>query len=98
MGDDLLMDELAKFYNKKKIFKGIAFPTCISANEVCGYNSPNPEESTSIKEGDLVKVELGAHVDGFAAFVAHTIVVQSNPKAVVTGKKADVILAAYKAK
>jgi methionine aminopeptidase len=97
-GDDLLMEELNKSYNKKQVFKGIAFPTCISVNEVCGYNSPNQEDSISIKEGDLVKVELGAHVDGFPAFVAHTIVVQSNAKATVTGKKADVILAAFKAK
>lgn len=96
-GDSTMIEELGKVFNKKQVFKGIAFPTCISVNEVCGYNSPMPEESTSIKEGDLVKVELGAHVDGFAAFAAHTIVVQSDAKAVVTGKKADVILAAYKA-
>jgi curved DNA binding protein len=96
-GDSSLIEELSKVYNKKQVFKGIAFPTCISVNEVCGYNSPMPEESTAIKEGDLVKIELGAHVDGFAAFAAHTIIVQSDAKAVVTGRKADVILAAYKA-
>ena len=44
-----------------------------------------------------MKVEIGVHVDGFAAFVAHTIVVQSDKNAQVTGKKSDVILAAYKA-
>lgn len=97
LGDTSLIEDLSKVYNKKQVFKGIAFPTCISVNEVCGYNSPMPEESTSIKEGDLVKIELGAHVDGFAAFAAHTIIVQSDAKAVITGKKADVILAAYKA-
>lgn len=96
-GDTALIEELSKVYNKKQVFKGIAFPTCISVNEVCGYNSPMPEETAPIKEGDLVKIELGAHVDGFAAFAAHTIVVQSDVKAPVTGKKADVILAAYKA-
>ena len=96
-GDSSLIEELSKVYNKKQVFKGIAFPTCISVNEVCGYNSPMPEESTTIKEGDLVKIELGAHVDGFAAFAAHTIIVQSDAKAAVTGRKADVILAAYKA-
>lgn len=96
-GDMAILEELNKYYNKKPVFKGIAFPTCISVNEVCGYNSPLPENSTSIKEGDLVKIELGAHVDGFAGFAAHTIVVQSDAKAAVTGKKADVILAAYKA-
>lgn len=44
-----------------------------------------------------MKVELGVHIDGFAAFVGHTIVVQSDKNAPITGKKADVILAAYKA-
>lgn len=44
----------------------------------------------------MVKLELGVHVDGFPAFVAHTIVVQSDVNAPITGKKADVILAAYK--
>lgn len=55
------------------------------------------DDTTTIKEGDLVKIELGAHVDGFAGLAAHTIVVQSDAKAAVVGKKADVILAAYKA-
>lgn len=96
-GDMAILEELNKYFNKKPVFKGIAFPTCISVNEICGYNSPLPEDSTSIKEGDLVKIELGAHVDGFAGFAGHTIVVQSDAKAAVTGKQADVILAAYKA-
>ena len=95
--DGQIYEELAKVYNKKPTFKGLAFPTTLSINEVCGYNSPLPEDSTNIKEGDLVKIELGVHVDGFAAFVAHTIIVQSDKKAVVSGRRADVILAAYKA-
>ena len=75
----------------------MAFPTSISVNEVCAHNSPLPEDSTSIKEGDLVKVELGVHIDGFPAFVGHSFVVKSDNEP-VTGVKADVILAAYKAK
>jgi curved DNA binding protein len=95
--DSQIYEELSKVYNKKPTFKGLAFPTTISVNEVCGYNSPLQEDSTSIKEGDLVKIELGVHIDGFAAFVGHTVVVQSDKNAPITGKKADVILAAYKA-
>lgn len=95
--DNLIYEELAKVYNKKATFKGLAFPTCISVNEICGYNSPLPEDSTSIKEGDLVKVELGLHIDGFPAFVGHTVVVQSDKNAPIEGKRAAVILAAYKA-
>jgi curved DNA binding protein len=94
--DSQIYEELSKVYNKKPTFKGLAFPTTISVNEVCGYNAPLQEDSTTIKEGDLVKLELGAHIDGFAAFAGHTIVVQSDKNAPITGKKADVILAAYK--
>lgn len=90
-------EELVKVYNKKPVFKGIALPTCISTNEICAYNAPLLEDSATIKEGDLVKIQLGVHIDGFASFVAHTIVVQSDKKAQITGKKAEVILAAYKA-
>ena len=54
--DNLIYEELGKVYNKKQIFKGIAFPTSIAVNEVCGYNSPYPEDSTVIKEGDMVKI------------------------------------------
>ena len=96
-GDSTLLEDISKVYNKKQVFKGIAFPTCISVNEICGHFSPLEDESYAIKEGDVVKIELGAHVDGFAAFAAHTIVVQSDANAAITGRKADVILAAYKA-
>lgn len=48
-----------------------------------------------LKEGDVVKIDLGAHIDGFIAVAAHTVVVQADPSAKVTGRTADVILAAY---
>lgn len=97
-GDNCIHEELSKVYNKKPVFKEIAFPTCISINEIAGHNAPLQEEdTTTIQEGDLVKIELGVHVDGFPALVAHTVVVKSDVKAPVVGKKADTILAAYKA-
>ena len=39
--------------------------------------------------------DLGAHVDGFIAVVAHTIVLGATPDKKVTGRKADAILAAH---
>ena len=39
--------------------------------------------------------ELGAHIDGFMGVVAHTLVIGSSPENPVTGRKADVIQAAY---
>lgn len=96
-GDKEIEAEVAKVYNKKKTEKGIAFPTCISANEIAGHYSPLKSEPNKLKDGDLVKIDLGVHVDGFIAQVAHTVIVSSDPKQVHTGRKADAILAAYNA-
>jgi hypothetical protein len=41
--------------------------------------------------------DLGAHIDGFVATAAHTVVVQADPEAPVTGREADVITAAHTA-
>jgi len=78
-GDKEINEELKKVYAKKRIEKGIAFPTCLSVNEICGHYSPmvsdanEKEKNTSIlKEGDVVKVDLGVHIDGYIALVAHT--------------------------
>lgn len=83
--DTLIDEKLATtFSNKKskKLERGIAFPTCISINEIAGHYSPCPEDSVKLQNGDLVKIELGAHIDGYSANVAHTIVVggKSNGK------------------
>ena len=98
--DNLIREKLSKIYTKKKFIKGIAFPTSISVNEVCGNYSPLGEESgdphqyDTLSEGDIVKISLGVEINGFAALVGHTIIV-SDKKEKITGPKADVILAAY---
>ena len=77
------------------IFVGIAFPCCISVNNcICHYSPLNSEPDTTLQIGDMVKIDLGAHIDGFIAVVAHTIVV-SDIKEKVTGRKADVMVAAH---
>ena len=51
---------------------GVAFPTCISVNNViCHYTPLLSEPDTCLQDGDLVKMDLGAHIDGFIAVVAH---------------------------
>ena len=97
-GDKLMEEELKKiFTNKKskKLERGIAFPTCISVNHVMGHYSPLKDETTALNEGDLAKIDLGCHLDGFTATAAHTIVVSADPNSKVSGRQADVILAAY---
>ncbi|XP_068142705.1 proliferation-associated protein 2G4 [Drosophila tropicalis] len=94
-GDQLLTEETGKVYKKEKdLKKGIAFPTCLSVNNcVCHFSPAKNDADYLLKSGDVVKIDLGAHIDGFIAVAAHTIVVGKNDK--ITGRQADVILAAY---
>eukprot|EP00884_Botryococcus_braunii_P010979 jgi/Botrbrau1/19883/Bobra.0059s0004.1 len=99
-GDKIIEDAVAKVFTKKtgqekqKIEKGIAFPTCCSLNNVVGHYSPLETDTTELKEGDLVKIDLGTHIDGFITTGAVTVRVQADPSAAVTGRAADVIQAA----
>ena len=94
LGDKKLTEETGKAY--KKLAKGVAFPTCISVNNViCHYSPLLSEPDTSLADGDLIKIDLGAHIDGFIAVVAHTFVLGASAEAPVTGRKADVIMAAH---
>ncbi|KAB0802434.1 hypothetical protein PPYR_04620 [Photinus pyralis] len=95
-GDNLLLEETNKIFKKEKeLKKGIAFPTCVSVNNCICHFSPMPSEPDyTLKEEDLAKVDLGAHLDGYIAVVAHTIVVGSSSGSKITGRKADVVLAA----
>lgn len=44
-----------------------------------------------------MKLHLGAHIDGFAAISAETIVVGATPESPVTGRRADALRAAWTA-
>ena len=95
--DKYMNEELKKvFSNKKskKLERGIAFPCTVSVNALCGHYSPMTDESSILQEGDVAKIDLGCHIDGYSTQAAHTIVVSEGK---VNGRKADVILAAYHA-
>jgi curved DNA binding protein len=89
-GDNLINKEVALIFKGKDIEKGVAFPTCVSVNSVVGHFSPMADDATTLKDGDVVKIDMGCHIDGFVATQAQTIVVQGSD-APVTGRAADVI-------
>lgn len=91
-GDSLVNQQCAKSFKKKKnLEKGVAFPTCISVNDcICNF-SPLAAESRVLATGDVVKIDLGCHIDGYIATVGHTLVVGGKAE----GKVADCIVAAY---
>nr|AAV36985.2 LD30448p [Drosophila melanogaster] len=96
-GDNQLTEETGKVYKKEKdLKKGIAFPTCLSVNNcVCHFSPAKNDADYTLKAGDVVKIDLGAHIDGFIAVAAHTIVVGAAADQKISGRQADVILAAY---
>ncbi len=51
----------------------IAFPAQISINEIAAHWCPEPNDETVYKEGDLVKLDIGCHVNGRIADAAITI-------------------------
>jgi curved DNA binding protein len=91
LGDSTINEKLTTVYKGKKIEKGIAFPTCISINNCCGHFSPLKEDSIDLKAGDVAKIDLGVHVDGYVALVATTIIVGGSA---VNPRAADAIMAA----
>jgi len=50
-----------------------AFPAQASRNEIAAHYCSAPEDETVFVEGDLVKVDLGVHVDGWIADTACTV-------------------------
>ncbi|KAF8458448.1 curved DNA-binding protein [Terfezia claveryi] len=102
-GDKLLEEETAKVYNSKKVkvVKGIAFPTTVSPADIITPYSPlstdADEASKTLKTGQLVKIQLGAHIDGFPAIVGSTIIVASasGETPAPTPAQADLLLATH---
>ncbi|EAS66866.1 proliferation associated protein [Dictyostelium discoideum AX4] len=95
-GDDFIEAEAAKTFTKRKnLEKGIAFPTCVSVNNCVGHFSPLKGNTRTLKQGDVVKIDLGCHIDGYIAVGAHTIIIGNTSAESMTGKVADAICAAH---
>eukprot|EP00051_Salpingoeca_urceolata_P027053 m.479847 g.479847 ORF g.479847 m.479847 type:complete len:389 (-) comp21615_c0_seq1:224-1390(-) len=101
-GDEQITKETASVYNKKvegrTIEKGVGFPTCVSVNSCICHNSPlSSDAEYALQKEDVVKIDLGVHIDGYIGVAATTVVVGASAEAPVTGEKADVIAAAHTA-
>jgi len=98
----LLEEEIGKVYRGKKVLKGISHPTTVSPSSyVTPYTplkSDEAEAATEIKTGDVIKIQLGAQIDGFGAIVCDSIVVPAegkNENGELEGRQADLLLATY---
>lgn len=75
--------------------KGVGYPTCINLNNCCGNFSPLEADDVVLQAGDLASIDLGVHIDGAIAVTSH--IMEVGAKGPITGKKADVVAAAYAA-
>jgi len=57
---------------------GLAFPVNISINEVAAHYSPRHDDSRVFRKGDVVKLDVGAHIEGYIADTAVTVEVETN--------------------
>lgn len=98
-GDALLEEEISKVYRGKKISKGISHPTTVSPSSfVTPYTpltSDEAEAAVVLKEGEAIKIQLGAQIDGFGTIVCDTIIIPSAETKEITGRDADLLLATY---
>eukprot|EP00429_Kryptoperidinium_foliaceum_P011529 CAMPEP_0176003990 /NCGR_PEP_ID=MMETSP0120_2-20121206/1459_1 /TAXON_ID=160619 /ORGANISM="Kryptoperidinium foliaceum, Strain CCMP 1326" /LENGTH=398 /DNA_ID=CAMNT_0017336651 /DNA_START=164 /DNA_END=1360 /DNA_ORIENTATION=+ len=104
-GHTVMEAQAAKLYTKKvdgkTVDRGVAFPVCISVNDVvCNHSPLATEETKPLKAGDIVKIDLGCHFDGYIAVAAHTLVVKESPddeSPPVDEELGNVAVAAYNA-
>jgi methionyl aminopeptidase len=57
-----------------------AFPAQSSRNQVAAHYCPSPEDETVYEEGDLAKLDIGVHVDGWVVDTALTVNVGDRPE------------------
>ncbi len=58
----------------------IAFPATLSVNDVAAHYTPKHDDTLAFRKGELVKVDVGAHVDGYIGDTAVTVEVGGTTK------------------
>jgi methionyl aminopeptidase len=56
---------------------GIAFPVNTAINEIAAHYSPRHDDVLVFKKGDVVKLDVGTHIDGYIADTAVTVEVET---------------------
>ncbi len=72
---------------------GIAFPCNVALNNVAAHYTSPLDDETVIAEGDLVTVDVGAHIDGCISDSAFTIALNPDHEALVKAAEAATTVA-----
>ncbi|OUJ18959.1 Methionine aminopeptidase Map [Methanonatronarchaeum thermophilum] len=65
-----------------------AFPCNISINNLAAHYTPTYQDQTKIQKGDLVKIDIGVHINGYIADSAFTLDFGDNEKIVKATEQA----------
>ncbi len=78
----VLLSEVADKVEKKieELGGKPAFPMQISRNNIAAHYCPTYEEEVFFKENDLIKVDIGVHINGYIADTAQSIDLGGNEK------------------
>jgi len=78
-----LAEKIEKLIKEKGA--GIAFPVNISINDIAAHYTPDIDDTLTLKDGDLVKIDIGTHIDGYIGDSAFSVRL---------GEKSDVLIKA----
>ena len=69
------VEEICQYVESEIIKKGAkcAFPVNTSINEIAAHYTAEPNDPKTISDTDLVKIDLGAQINGFIADTAVTV-------------------------
>ena len=65
-----------------------AFPINISINDRAAHYTPEVDDSAVFSRGDLVKIDIGVHVDGYIGDIARSVAVGGGHKELITAVEA----------
>lgn len=75
IGNQMILTELSTIYKKNKD-KNIAFPVCISLNNMISNHTG--ENVDSIKDTDIIKIKLGVSLCGCISILTETFIIKEN--------------------
>lgn len=69
-----LKDVCDKIEEKVRSLKGeLAFPVQISLNQIAAHYCPDDDDTVIFKEGDIAKLDIGVHINGYVADTAISV-------------------------
>ena len=84
-----LLDICYSLENKIKVLGGLpAFPVNVSLNDVAAHYTAEPYDETEVKDGDVLKIDIGVQIDGYIADTAVTVCYNSKYDPLVRASEA----------